>query len=131
MMSQSRYAIIFFVLTLILGANAFATSNNSSPDDKAIMVNASQPDFTIQLRANPTTGYQWYIKKYDRNLMQLVSSSFQAFTGKLVGAPGTQIYKFIMLPESFKAHHLTCITLAYARAWNLSQASIKKIQVAT
>ena len=74
-------------------------------------------DFTIQLAANPTTGYGWQLAHpLDERIVKLVSEVFQGPSPTnglvLVGQGGTEIW-------TFQALHVgeTTIALKYVPAW--------------
>ncbi len=87
-----------------------------------IIVEQSNPTFTITLKSNPTTGYSWSLKDkgYDEKLISLVSHKFYPPTNKtLVGAPGYEEWIFKVNPSSFTASQTTKTTIAlvYIRPW--------------
>ena len=44
---------------------AQSAANAMSDPSKPIVVQSSAPEFTIHLASNPTTGYSWFLKKYN------------------------------------------------------------------
>jgi inhibitor of cysteine peptidase len=97
-----------------------------------IIVEQSNPTFTITLESNPTTGYSWSLKDkgYDEKLISLVNHKFYPPTNKtLVGAPGYEEWIFKVNPSSFTASQTTTsqtttsqttkttIALVYIRPW--------------
>lgn len=70
-------------------------------------------NFTIILKANATTGYQWqFAKPLDENLVQLINSKYLADKTKLVGAGGKQVWIF----KALKAGQAN-ISFKYVRPW--------------
>jgi inhibitor of cysteine peptidase len=87
-----------------------------------IIVEQSNPTFTITLKSNPTTGYSWSLKGkgYDEKLISLVSHKFYPPTNKtMVGVPGYEEWIFKANPSSFTASQTTKTTIAlvYIRPW--------------
>ena len=81
-------------------------------------VSAKQQDFTIKMRANPTTGYRWFLQSYDKSLLKAVSYQYVASKNpKLIGAPGTAVFTFAPTQEAFAVPQSTTITFEYARSW--------------
>ena len=102
--------IILFVLVVVSVASfCFAEKSKQA---KVIEVQAGQ-NFTITLKANATTGYQWqFAKPLDESIFQLISSEYLADKTKLVGAGGKQVWIF----KALKAGQTT-ISLKYVRPW--------------
>lgn len=103
-----------------------------SDPTKSILVQKSNPVFEIVLQSNPTTGYSWFLKNYDNNLITLVSHSYYPpLDQKLVGAPGYDKWIFRVKPEGFIAPQLTNITLIYMRTWEDQGAQVINFKVVT
>lgn len=83
----------------------------------AITVAKDQPVFILRLAANPTTGYVWLLKDYDKTLLVPVKHQYQAPNTKLIGAPGFDLWTFRVKSEAFTVPHRTSILMAYARPW--------------
>jgi predicted secreted protein len=68
-------------------------------------------EFTIILESNPTTGYQW-IPTFNTSMINLVSHNFQPSTIKLMGSPGTDIFKFKATNQGTES-----LKMIYKRSW--------------
>jgi predicted secreted protein len=68
-------------------------------------------EFTIILESNPTTGYQW-IPTFNTSMINLVSHNFQPSTTKLMGSPGTDIFKFKATNQGTES-----LKMIYKRSW--------------
>ncbi len=116
-----KYGLKFFIVivmsTLFLGtANAMMTQYNSP--DKPIIVDPLSPQFEIVQKANPTTGYSWVVRDYDKKLLTLVNSRYIPSKSQLAGSGGKMIWSFKATPEAFKQKNTeTKILLTYARSW--------------
>ncbi len=91
-------------------------------------VDVNDPSFVVTLPANPTTGFQWSIVRFDKNLLTLRSSNYERPKTNLIGAGGQMHFTFTRqkgksYPES------TVIVLKYARSWEPDTATLKSIQV--
>jgi predicted secreted protein len=101
--------ILFTLVIVFLASFCFAEKSKQA---KVIEVQAGQ-NFTIILKANATTGYQWqFAKPLDENLVQLISSKYLADKINLVGAGGKQIWLFKALKVG-----QTNISFKYVRSW--------------
>jgi len=100
-----------------------ATANVFSDPAKSIMVEKSNPQFTITLASNPTTGYSWYLVKYDKALISLVKHEYQPPEHNMPGAGGKEIWTFKINDTGFAAPQISKIDLLYARPWNLKDNS--------
>lgn len=77
---------------------------------KNIMVKKGQ-EFTIILQSNPTTGYQW-IPTFNTGIINLISHSFRSARTTLIGAPGTDIFKFKAIDYGTEL-----LKMFYKRSW--------------
>ena len=104
---------------MILRANE--TTHSSLPfytEDKLnIIVTKSQPEFSIQLKSNPTTGFSWFLREYDDHIIVPVKRTYQKANAKLIGSSGNEIWIFKVKPEAFAVPQQTTIRLIYARPW--------------
>jgi inhibitor of cysteine peptidase len=107
--------IVLFVLVFVSVVSfSFAGKLNQA---KVIEAQAGQ-NFTIILKGNATTGYQWqFAKPLDENIVQLISSKYLADKTKLVGAGGKQVWIF----KALKAGQ-TNISFKYVRSWEKNTA---------
>ena len=82
-----------------------------------IVVTKNSPEFTLKLKSNPTTGFAWYLREYSRNLIQPVKHSYQKSSGKLIGAPGYELWTFRVTPAGFLVPQNTALRMVYIRPW--------------
>jgi inhibitor of cysteine peptidase len=103
---------------------------NNADNQTTFTVTKQQPQFVVKLKANPTTGYSWSLKKYDSKYLKPLKHYYQASTSQLVGAPGFEFWTFQVKPAAFKAHKKMTIQMMYARPWEKGKGGVKKsIQV--
>lgn len=101
-------------------ADSPATSTTASAGKGGPTITAAGPvqlevggRATIQLEANPTTGYQWQPSAApDATVYRIVSDTYRAADTSRVGAPGTQE----IVVEGVAAGTAT-LTLEYVRPW--------------
>src|SRR5437016_901686 len=98
-------------------ANSSTSSNVYSEDKTNISVQQDQPSFVIKLKSNPTTGYTWFLREYDSNLVAPVKHSFVPPVKTLIGAPGYELWTFKVKSGAFAVPQITTIRLIYARPW--------------
>jgi inhibitor of cysteine peptidase len=81
-------------------------------------VNASPktPTFVVTLPANPTTGFEWQIKRYDKALFHLKEKHYQRPRSSLIGAGGMMVYVFALNAGQQHPDN-TEIEFSYARSW--------------
>ena len=97
-------------------------------DELSLDVNVKDPSFVISLPANPTTGFQWAVDQYDKNILTLSSSVYQKPQTNLVGAGGQMQFTFTLQKGKALPEH-THLQFKYARAWEPKTATVKKVQV--
>lgn len=125
-----RIVKFFFVITaLFLSFAVYAEESSAkkiavyTEDNRSVSVTSDQPQFIIKLKSNPTTGYSWFLREYDNSLMTPVKHVFEAAKGKIVGAPGSDIWTFRVKLSGFVVPQQTIIRFVYARPWEGSDQS--------
>jgi len=88
---------------------------NMNTDDR--IITGTDQEFVIAVDSNPTTGYMWEAS-YDHSILDLVEEGYDADQEPgLVGAGGTQYFRFKALEKGD-----TKITLTYKRSWETDYA---------
>jgi predicted secreted protein len=115
------------VLKIILGIgltfftifNAMAAKNevNFSDPKQAIIATAESSTITLTLPANPSTGFCWFLVKYDQNFIEPISQKYYATKTDRVGAGGYERWKFKIKSKTFNVPIATEIQMLYARPW--------------
>jgi len=102
--------------------------NNVYTESKTnITVTSSQPEFVLKLKSNPTTGYAWYLREYDKTLITAVKHNYQASAKNLIGASGFEFWTFRVKPAGFAVPQQTTIRMVYARPWQGSDNSTQVV----
>ena len=97
---------------------AWADAQVYTEKNLGFVVKADQPQFTIKLKSNPTTGYTWLLREYDTQLITPVRHEFVANKEKkLTGAPGYDFWTFQVKPEAFVVPQQRTIHFVYVRPW--------------
>lgn len=109
---------------LLLSFSTMLHANNNL----SMNVNVNDPSFVVTLPANPTTGFQWSVVRFDEDLLILRSSIYERPKTNFIGAGGQMHFTFARqkgknYPES------TVIVLKYARSWESGTATVKSIKV--
>ena len=81
----------------------------------AIFVKHNAPQFKLRLESNPSTGYSWFLTKYDVNLIKVVRHKFYPSQSPIPGAPGYEEWAFKATPLALAVPHITHIVMVYAR----------------
>ncbi len=140
--------LLFILLSFIMATAVFAQdkplprSNMVSADNtpsipvfkdasKPITINHTQPNFMIELPANPTTGYSWFTVSYDSNLLNLVGQKYIAPEPAIPGKGGVTRWTFNVKPQALKAAFATKIILLYARPWEIQKGQQTAFVVVT
>jgi len=141
-----RFLVAGFLLILIGGsamaANMSSVSDSAKPGNvlskveynspkKAILVKKDNPQFTITLESNPTTGFSWFLSKYNRNLLEVVSQKHVAPSSRLIGAPGHEVWTFRVKDVGFKVPQVLKIRMIYARPWEKKTGNSTTFRVFT
>lgn len=123
---------LLLTTTLLTSLCAFPAENTpifNSPKNK-IIVSQKNPTFTITLQSNPTTGFSWKLKSYDKNLVTFVDHKFIAPQNKkLMGAPGYELWTFKANKGNYKVNQVGHVKMEYARPWTKEGATLKSFVV--
>lgn len=106
-----------------LDAQPYSTTQN------AIVVYRNAPEFSIKLKSNPSTGYQWYLMDYPHHSIDPMSHQFYPSQSKRVGEPGYEIWVFKVLPGAFNVPEMIKLSLIYARPFEISRGSAKTFSI--
>lgn len=87
-----------------------------------IVIPYGQQQFTLALKANPTTGFTWVLKAYDHRQLQLLSQHYQAFNPQRIGASGVEFFHFQLKTSQNQCQQGT-IRLGYERPWEKNNDS--------
>jgi inhibitor of cysteine peptidase len=78
--------------------------------------------FTIELPANPSTGYQWQLgKPLEEEILELIDNRYQPLEAGRVGAGGADVWTFAGVGVG-----RTTIDLVYVRPWERGIAPAKR-----
>jgi len=100
-------------------SNMFSiTMHDSKFNTIPIAKDSTDGIFTVTLESNPSTGYQWFLKKYDHQILNLINYSYvPSKDTKLIGAPGNAKWTFKVNSYVVKAPVVTHIELLHKRAF--------------
>ncbi len=132
-MQAFKKIVVGLVMCLSMEQVMAVESTTYTEDKPVVRVEAKSPQFSIRLKSNPTTGYSWYLRSYDSNVMQPVKQVYEPpVNKKLIGAPGYEVWTFRVKPAGFVVPMQTVIRFVYARAWEVNgQAKQVVFQVTT
>lgn len=97
---------------ILLGISFMANAEEDFSMDVANNVTR----FEVTLAANPTTGFQWTLVEYDKNLLTFTDSKFERPDTKLIGSAGAMVFVFT-LNKGKTYPKMTKILFKYARSW--------------
>ena len=80
--------------------------------------------FSIRLKENPTTGYQWEISELDSRVVKLQDSEYIGASGALLGAGGLRSFTF-----EAKSPGVTQVRLKLRREWESEEEAIEHFEV--
>lgn len=93
-----------------------------------IPVKPDQVNFKIALSSNPTTGYNWSAVSYNKDLLILTGSHYEAAKTKLMGAGGVMVFEF-SCKAKVKRPERTTLVFAYMRPWEKKAVKTTKVDV--
>ena len=120
--SHHFFKIFLLFAIIIFPFSAFADNSTpvfSSPKNK-IIVTPEQPEFTIILKSNPTTGFSWKIATIDSSMFTNLGHQYIAPNTKVMGAPGYEVWKFKAIyptTHAFAVNQVGHVVMEYKRPW--------------
>jgi predicted secreted protein len=113
--------LLLLSLALTISMHAYASNPTIYTEEKlGITVTPTNPQFTIKLISNATTGYSWYLREYDHSLIMPIKHEYKAPTSQLIGAPGVEYWTFRVKPEGFIMPQQTTLPFVYVRPWEVT-----------
>ena len=89
---------------------------------KAIVLPQDTEQFEVVLNSNPSTGYSWFLMNYDSLLLKPIEEKYIANTDKKrIGAPGKDVWTFMVLPGAYIVPRATTLAFEYVRPWENTQ----------
>ena len=96
-----------------------------SSADMRIGIKSETKIFSFSLDSNPTTGFQWVAKDFDKNKLKFIKKFYQAQDTNLIGSGGKETFIFKVLNPQYKLD--TRVRLSYERSWEKN--SDNKVQI--
>lgn len=115
-------------MKLFLGVILLICSSIAFTATEKMNIDTNSDQFSITLPANPTTGYRWYIKSFDKDTFNMVSRKYVATKTTRLGAGGEQTFTF-QLQENKSYPKTATIVLQYARPWEQDKGTIKTLEL--
>lgn len=104
--------------TLYAETAAPAAQGFYTADKTNIIVSPKENTFTLKLKSNPSTGYLWFLRDYDLNLITPIKHVYEKPNSKMMGAPGMDIWTFEVKPSAFNFPRQTVLRMVYARPFS-------------
>jgi inhibitor of cysteine peptidase len=112
-----RYFIVVMMVILCCSGMAVAGQEEYSDPAKPLKFTIGQ-EFTIMLKSNRTTGYQWQLAEaLNEGIVKLIITDYKRPEGNLIGAGGKEIWIFKAVGKGN-----TTITMGYVRPWEKEAA---------
>lgn len=88
-----------------------------------VILSGKERTFTVHLKSNPTTGYQWYLRDYHTKMMMPIAHRFVAAEEKLIGSGGVEEWEFRVSDQAMAYPHQLTLRMIYARPSQGTEAS--------
>jgi len=99
--------------------------------DMPIHVKSDQPEVTVRLPANRSTGYSWVLVSYDKEAVTPISSHYNPPAEGQIGATGESVWVFRVNDSAFQVPHVIRIRMAYVKPSEMNFTNIKTILLMT
>jgi hypothetical protein len=102
----------------------------NTKQDKPIIITNKNSHITIKLKENTgSTGYQWFLEKYDHNLLELYQYAYIKPIKNIPGAAGDAVFDFLLKNDFKRTPQITRIEFIKARPWDLDGKATKEYKV--
>lgn len=110
---------LLFAWIVFSPIQAFCQNVPLTDVNRIIVVDPNQPQFTIRLKSNPTTGFMWAVTAYDSRWLVWQWHDFEAPTHHMMGAPGVELFHFRLSKAALLASVARHgeIHFKYRRSW--------------
>ncbi len=117
MLMKKILILLSTLFMTIFYINTYADDTIYTADKLNIIATSQSPEFTIKLKSNPSTGYVWFLRDYNNNLLTPVKHVYQKPGQEMPGAPGFELWTFRVKPSALTIPQQTVIRFIYARPW--------------
>jgi len=115
---QLCFALLVAMFVFTQSAAAASTTISDADKGKSITLHTGD-ELVVQLKSNPSTGYEWGVEDKSTALLKLTGQSRVAPPNNgMVGSPGQQIFHFATVKKGAGT-----LRLHYVRAWEKPSAS--------
>ncbi|HJN37313.1 MAG TPA: protease inhibitor I42 family protein [Gammaproteobacteria bacterium] len=84
--------------------------------DQPVIVSSSRPEFEIRLPSNTgSTGYIWFLKRYNQDIIEPVSMVYHSPDSNLMGASGVSVWKFKVNSRAFTVPQVMTVSFIQQR----------------
>lgn len=123
--------IVFFISAYFFNpaiAESLSTMESLIDTHKPMVLTIGQKILVVRLKSNATTGFSWFLKNYDHDLLTLEGHRYIApVPSKMVGVPGEEEWTFKINSTAYLAPQISQIEWVYARPWATQIPSSTKI----
>ncbi|MFN3235048.1 MAG: protease inhibitor I42 family protein [Gammaproteobacteria bacterium] len=125
-----RVIVAFLLMGFAWGAQALEVKHYTE-NATTIMVNKDQPSFILDLKANVTTGFQWFLIAKHYPLIKEMSYQYIAPAENRPGAGGVAQWTVTLSEEAFAVPQTMNLNFIYSRPWSKSVGKHKTIRIVT
>lgn len=110
-----------FIGLALFSSILFAQAQPSKQEKEVttIQVNKSEPAFVLTLDSNPTTGYSWFLGRYDSERIEPIKKNYEISHPKRAGSGGQEHWFFKLKSDTFVVPTILTIEMIYVRPWAL------------
>jgi inhibitor of cysteine peptidase len=115
--------LVLFMISMISGCSSKESIIAYTETSQVIKVKVGQ-EFTIALKSNPTTGYDWEYISVFYQWIQSLGKTYEADNTGLIGSGGTDKFTF-----KAKVKGTATLVFSYKRSWETTAADQKTFTV--
>lgn len=117
-----KFNLMFILIFFVLHSAAFAEVGNEYSEKRlSVVASSTDPEFTIKIQSNPSTGFSWFLRDYNDKLLQPLTR--KVLSAEKVGEAQYEVWTFRLKPAAFIVPQQTLIRFVYVRPWENEEAS--------
>ena len=98
---------------------------------KPLVVTKDTKIITLVFKANPSTGFSWFLGKYDYKFIKPLTHKYVPSQNNMPGASGFSVWKFKVKDNAFAVPQVLQIKMIYMRPFSLDNITRQVVTIVT
>lgn len=117
----------------VIAKTKIITIKHDVPTDisRPLVVTKGTRIITLVLKANPSTGFSWFLGEYDREFIKPLTHTYMSTPNSVPGASGFSVWKFKVKNDAFDVPQVLEIQMVYMRPFSLDNITRQTVTIVT